>query len=67
MSRSTCTIVRMTAREPAISVVPANEASWEGLQTILGARGQASRCQCQRYKLRRGNPLPRFPSRNAPT
>jgi GNAT superfamily N-acetyltransferase len=36
-----------------ISVVPANEASWEDLQTVLGTRGQASRCQCQRYKLRR--------------
>ena len=42
----------MTASEPAISVVPANEASWEDLQTIFGTRGQAARCQCQRYKLR---------------
>lgn len=43
----------MTAPERAISVVPANEASWEELQTVLGTRGPASRCQCQRYKLRR--------------
>ncbi len=42
----------MTPSEPAISVVPANEASWEDLQTVFGARGEASRCQCQRYKLR---------------
>jgi GNAT superfamily N-acetyltransferase len=42
----------MTATEPSVSVVPANEASWEDLQTVFGARGQASRCQCQRYKLR---------------
>ncbi len=41
----------MTATEPAISVVPANEASWEDLRAIFGTRGQASRCQCQRYKL----------------
>jgi GNAT superfamily N-acetyltransferase len=38
---------------PAIAVVPANEASWEDLQTIFGTRGAASTCQCQRYKLRR--------------
>lgn len=35
----------------AITVVPANQGSWDDLQTVLGARGQASRCQCQRYKL----------------
>ena len=32
----------MTATEPAISVVPANEASWEDLQLVFGTRGQAS-------------------------
>jgi GNAT superfamily N-acetyltransferase len=37
---------------PAISVVPANEASWEDLEAIFGTRGPASRCRCQRYKLR---------------
>jgi GNAT superfamily N-acetyltransferase len=42
----------MTVSEPAISVVPANEASCEDLQTVFGTRGQAARCQCQRYKLR---------------
>jgi GNAT superfamily N-acetyltransferase len=42
----------MTATGPALSVVPANEASWEDLQAVFGTRGQASRCQCQRYKLR---------------
>jgi GNAT superfamily N-acetyltransferase len=42
----------MPATEPAISVVPANEASWEDLQTVFGTRAPASRCQCQRYKLR---------------
>jgi GNAT superfamily N-acetyltransferase len=43
----------VTAIESEISVVPANEASWEDLQTVFGTRGQACRCQCQRYKLRR--------------
>jgi GNAT superfamily N-acetyltransferase len=37
--------------EVEVSVVPANEASFEDLQAILGTRGQGSRCQCQRYKL----------------
>lgn len=42
----------MTATEPTLSVLPANEASWEDLQTVFGTRGPASRCQCQRFKLR---------------
>ena len=42
----------MSAPEAAISVVPADEASWEHLQDVFGARGTAHRCQCQRYKLR---------------
>jgi GNAT superfamily N-acetyltransferase len=37
---------------PAISVVPANEASWDDLQAVFGTRGDASKCQCQRYKTR---------------
>src|SRR5262250_772354 len=44
-------MVRMTAPQDAISVVPANMASWADLQTVFGSRGAASRCQCQRYKL----------------
>jgi GNAT superfamily N-acetyltransferase len=46
---------------PAISVVPANEASWEDLQTVFGTRGQACRCQCQRYKLRPRESFGSFP------
>lgn len=34
-----------------VAVVPADEARWDDLQTVLGERGQAARCQCQRYKL----------------
>jgi GNAT superfamily N-acetyltransferase len=52
----------MTATEQAISVVPANEASWEDLQTVFGTRGQASRCQCQRYKLRPRESFRSFPA-----
>jgi GNAT superfamily N-acetyltransferase len=47
---------------PAISVVPANEASWEDLQTIFGTRGAASTCQCQRYKLQRREAFRSFPA-----
>jgi GNAT superfamily N-acetyltransferase len=44
-----------------LSIVPANEASWKDLQTIFGTRGQASRCQCQRYKLRPRESFRSFP------
>lgn len=39
------------AGEPEITVVPANEATWEQLQTVFGKRGGAAQCQCQRTKL----------------
>jgi GNAT superfamily N-acetyltransferase len=35
-----------------ISVVPANEASWDDLRAILG-KSDASRCNCQRFKVGR--------------
>ena len=35
----------------ALTILPANEASWEDLQTVFGTRGDASYCQCQRFKL----------------
>lgn len=38
-------------------ILPIDLASWEDLQTVLGARGMASRCQCQRYKLAPGEAL----------
>jgi GNAT superfamily N-acetyltransferase len=34
-----------------IRVVPANKASWDDLQAILGTRGYAAACQCQRFKI----------------
>jgi len=33
-----------------VSVIPANEATWEDLQSVFG-RGTAAKCQCQRIKL----------------
>jgi GNAT superfamily N-acetyltransferase len=41
-----------TERTHDVRVVPANEASWEDLQTVLGERGDPARCQCQYYKIR---------------
>jgi hypothetical protein len=55
------TIVGMAATADGISVVPANEASWEDLQTVFRTRGPASRCQCQRYKLQRRESFASFP------
>jgi GNAT superfamily N-acetyltransferase len=35
----------------ALTFLPANEASWEDIQTVFGSRGDPPRCQCQRFKL----------------
>ncbi len=37
-----------------VTIVPANEASWEDLQAVFGTRGDPSRCRCQRFKMRPG-------------
>jgi GNAT superfamily N-acetyltransferase len=52
----------MTATQSGLSVVPANQASWDDLQTIFGARGNAARCQCQRFKLHRLESFGSFPT-----
>jgi GNAT superfamily N-acetyltransferase len=44
-----------------LTIVPANEASWEDLQTVFGTRGPAANCQCQRYKLRPKEAFRKFP------
>ena len=33
-----------------VRVVPANEASWEDVQTVFGSKGYPAQCQCQRFK-----------------
>ena len=53
-------MARMT--EGAISVVPANQASWDDLQTVFGRRGEAATCWCQRYKLRPRESFASFPA-----
>ncbi|MBB5789957.1 GNAT family N-acetyltransferase [Jiangella mangrovi] len=47
---------------PAITVVPANEASWEDLQAVFGTRGTPQRCWCQRYKLAPRESFGSFPA-----
>jgi GNAT superfamily N-acetyltransferase len=44
-----------------LTIVPANEASFEDLQTVFGARGSAAYCQCQRYKLQPREAFAKFP------
>jgi GNAT superfamily N-acetyltransferase len=41
-----------TATDAAVSVVPANEASWEDIRLVFGTRGDSSTCQCQWFKIR---------------
>ncbi len=55
-------MMRMTALEDAISVVPASMASWDDLQTVFGSRGAAAGCQCQRYKLAPRESFRSFPA-----
>lgn len=44
-----------------LRIVPANEASWEDIRAVFGERGDAYKCQCQRYKLERGEAFKKFP------
>jgi GNAT superfamily N-acetyltransferase len=45
-----------------LSVRPANEASWEDIQAVFGSRGDAPRCQCQRFKLAPKESFGSFPA-----
>lgn len=44
------------------TILPANQAPWADLQQVFGTRGSAARCQCQRYKLARGETFARLGS-----
>lgn len=37
-----------------LTIVPANQVAFDDLQSVFGDRGPAARCQCQRYRLGRG-------------
>ena len=49
------------AQTPEPVIVPANRASWEDIQAVLGTRGPAADCQCQRYKLQPREAFSKFP------
>ena len=34
-----------------LTIRPANEVSWEQLETVFGTRGEPAMCHCQRYKM----------------
>jgi GNAT superfamily N-acetyltransferase len=44
-----------------VTIVPANRATWDDLRAVFGSRGEAHKCQCQRYKLEPGEAFKRFP------
>jgi GNAT superfamily N-acetyltransferase len=45
----------------SLSIVPANRAACDDLETIFGPRGSAAICQCQRYKLAPREAFKSFP------
>jgi GNAT superfamily N-acetyltransferase len=51
----------VAAMPPAITVVPANQASPEDIQAVFGTSGEAYICQCQRYKLQPGEAFKKVP------
>jgi GNAT superfamily N-acetyltransferase len=55
-------MMRMTAPVDAISILPANVASWQDLQTVFGSPSAAAECQCQRYKLAPRESFRSFPA-----
>ena len=46
----------------SLSIVPANRAACEDLQTVFGNRGSAAGCQCQRFKLAPREAFNSFPA-----
>lgn len=46
----------------ALTIIAANEVSWEDIQAVFGRRGSAAVCQCQRYKLALGEAFSKFPA-----
>jgi GNAT superfamily N-acetyltransferase len=45
----------------AVTVVPANRASWDDIATVFGRRGNSAICYCQRYKLAPGEAFKTHP------
>ena len=47
--------------DAALSILRANQAGFDDLQSVFGDRGPAARCQCQRYRLGPGESFGRQP------
>lgn len=45
------TVMDMPIAADQLVIVPANEASWDGLAAIFGTTDYLGRCQCQRFKV----------------
>lgn len=62
------TLIRAGDGEPrfgmssALTFLAANESSWEDIQAVFGSRGDAPRCQCQRFKLAPRESFGSFPA-----
>lgn len=54
-------LLGVVGRMSSLEVRTANEATCADLQTIFGARGDAHTCQCQRYRLERGEAFRKQP------
>ncbi len=44
-----------------VTIIPANQASWEDIRAVFGTSGEAYVCQCQRYKLQPGEAFKKVP------
>jgi GNAT superfamily N-acetyltransferase len=51
VTRPRDTVRPTPVRDEQLTVVPANEASWEDLRDIFGTADYAARCRCQRFKV----------------
>ena len=62
--RAACSDLLAPASSAEVTeILPANEASWDDLQTVFGTRGSAAGCrQCQRFKLRPRESYGSFPA-----
>ncbi len=45
-----------------VTIVPANEATWEDLQAVFGTSGDPPRCYCQRYRMQPKETWASFPA-----
>jgi GNAT superfamily N-acetyltransferase len=45
------TAMQAPIRDDQLTIVPANQASWDDIRAIFGTADYPSRCQCQRFKV----------------